>query len=331
MSAVMNATSPRAFMLSASLHGAVIALLVLYAVWNNRDRADPLVPITLVAGEGDNYGAKEAPALGSEGGVKLTVPALPEPVSAPAPTPPVTMTVPPPEIVPPTPKPQVKPEPPKPVPVAEPVPAPKAPAEKAPPTKAAKNPDVPDFKKKIQWEIVKADANAKAKAKREREAEAKRLAEEKKRMTLEEFNRTQKSAQVASAKTANAKIERVDGEGIAKGVVGGSTANKVGGAGGKALKNDNPDVISAYLALFRQELRRLFEPPPGLSDTLKVRIEVMNRADGSLSGARVVQSSGSKEFDQAVLDAVKRIRLPARPDRKNEELSFAFSMKELDQ
>jgi len=331
MSAVMNATSPRAFMLSASLHGAVIAMLVLYAVWNNRDRSDPLVPITLVAGEGDNYGAKEAPALGSEGGVKLNVPAPAEPVSPPAPA--VTMTLPPPEVAPPVPPPkaQVQPEPPKPIPVPEPAPTPKAPAEKAPPSKAAKNPDVPDFKKKIQWEIVKADANAKAKARREREAEAKRLAEEKKRMTLEEFNRTQKSKQVASTKNANAKIERIDGEGIAKGVVGGSTANKVGGAGGKALKNDNPDVIGAYLALFRQELRRLFEPPPGLSDTLKVRIEVMNKADGSLSGAKVVQSSGSKEFDQAVLDAVKRIRLPARPDRKNEELSFAFSMKELDQ
>jgi len=328
MSAAMNATSPRAFMLSASLHGVVIAVIVLFALWNNRDRSDPLVPITLVAGEGDNYGAKEAPALGSEGGVKLTVPALPEPPSPPAPTPPVTMTLPPPDVAPP--KPQVQPEPPKPIPVPEPVPTPKAPAEKAPPTKTAKNPDVPDFKKKIQWEIVKADANAKAKAKRERDAEAKRLAEEKKRMTLEEFNRTQKSKQVASAKNANAKIERVDGEGIAKGVVGGATANKVGGAGGKALKNDNPDVIGAYLALFRQELRRLFEPPPGLADTLKVRIEVMNKADGSLSGAKVVQSSGSKEFDQAVLDALKRIRLPARPDRKSEELTFTFSMKELD-
>ena len=218
MSAVMNATSPRAFMLSASLHGAVIALLVLYALWNNRDRTDTLVPITLVAGEGDNFGAKEAPALGTEGGVKLTVPALPDPPSPPAPTPPVTMTLPKPDVAPPLP--QVQPEPPKPIPVPEPVPAPKAPAEKAPPTKAAKNPDVPDFKKKIQWEIVKADANAKAKAKRERDAEAKRLAEEKKRMTLEEFNRTQKSKQVALAKNANAKIERVDGEGIAKGVVG---------------------------------------------------------------------------------------------------------------
>lgn len=329
MSDSMNATSPRAFMLSASLHGVAIAVIVLYALWNNRDRSDPLVAITLVAGEGDNYGAKEAPALGGEGGVKLTVPVLPEPASPPAP--PVTMTLPPPEIVPPAPKPQVQPEPPKPIPVPAPAPTPKAPAEKTPPAKAAKNPDVPDFKKKIQWEIVKADANAKAKARREREAEAKRLAEEKKRMTLEEFNRTQKAKQVASAKNTNAKIERIDGEGIAKGVVGGSTANKVGGAGGKALKNDNPDVIGAYLALFRQELRRLFEPPPGLGDTLKVRIEVLNKADGTLSGAKVVQSSGSKEFDQAVLDAVKRIRLPARPDRKNEELTFAFSMKELEQ
>jgi TonB family protein len=61
---------------------------------------------------------------------------------------------------------------------------------------------------------------------------------------------------------------------------------------------------------------------------LKVTVEVTSRADGSLSGARVVKGSGSREFDNAVLDAIKRVRMPARPDKKTETVQFDFSMRD---
>ena len=100
------------------------------------------------------------------------------------------------------------------------------------------------------------------------------------------------------------KVAKIDAEGIAKGVVGGSTANKVGGAGGKAMKADHDDVLGAYDALFKQRLRAEFEPPPGLSDSLQAEFEVRSDSDGTLSGGRVIKSSGNPDFDRAVLEAL---------------------------
>ena len=190
-------------------------------------------------------------------------------------------------------------------------------------------PPPPNFKKKLQRDVIVAESKAKREIKKEREAEAKKAAEEQKKLTKEEYDRQNKTKTVASANKSNpTKAPKIDAEGIAKGVVGGSTANKVGGAGGKALKTDNTDVLAGYDALFKQRLRREFEPPPGLSDSLKVEIEVRSNADGTLTSARVAKSSGSAEFDQAVLDALRRVRMPARPDKKSETIEFIFTMRE---
>ena len=90
--------------------------------------------------------------------------------------------------------------------VATPAPA----AEKTP--SAPGNDAVPNFKKKIQYEIVRGDAKAKLQLRREREAEQKRLAEERKRaaedakrMTKEEFDRAQR-AKGGTAKGAPAVV-----------------------------------------------------------------------------------------------------------------------------
>lgn len=288
--ATMTPTSPRAFLLSAALHGAAIILALMFGYATSRtDREAPKI-IELVAGEGDNYAARVAPALGTEAGVKLTVPAPLVPKAAP----------------------------PKPV-----APAPVAPATKAAPPA---NDAIPDFKKKIQRAIVIGDSKAKLQIKREREAEARRLAEEKKRLTKEEFDRAQRNnAAAAATKNAPAKIARIDGEGIAKGVIGGSPENKTGGAGGKALTSDAGDVLGAYYAMFKQRVRTEFDPPPGLSDSLKAKVQVRSNPDGSLANRRIIEPSGSREFDRAVLEAVARVRMPPRPDSKAENFEFYFT------
>ncbi|MGH7946342.1 MAG: cell envelope integrity protein TolA [Opitutaceae bacterium] len=308
----MSDGSARGFLFSATLHGIVAALMLFSFIVSRRDRETPKV-FELVAGEGDNYMAREAPALGSPGGVAVEI-AVPPPPS------------PPPEAA----QPVIAPAP----PVQPPTPA--------PPKKS--EPAVPDFKKKLRRDLIVAESKAKleikrqreaearkraAEEKKQREAEAKRQADDEKKMTKEEFDRANKSKSKSSpAKSVPVKVAKIDAEGIAKGVVGGSTTNKVGGAGGKALKADNDDVLAAYDALFKQRLREKFEPPPGLSDSLKVEIEVRSQADGSLTGARVAKSSGSAEFDQAVLEAVSRVRMPPRPDRKSESIAFIFTMRE---
>lgn len=298
----MSEGSAKGFLFSATLHGAAAALLFFSFVMQRDDSDRPRV-FELVAGEGDNYMATEAPALGDPGGLKVNVPKTPEP--KPAPPEPAPQ-----ELVAPAPQP--------------PTPKPVTPAPTPPP-----DPTVANFKKKLQRDMIRAESKAKQQVKKERDAEDKRVAEEKKKLTKEEFDRTNKTKTVASATKSNSsKSPKIDAEGIAKGVVGGSTANKVGGAGGKALKTDNTDVLAGYDALFKTRLRTEFEPPPGLSDSLKVEIEVRSNADGSLSGGRVTKSSGSPEFDRAVLDALRRVRMPPRPDKKSETIEFTFTMRE---
>lgn len=299
----MSDGSTKGFLLSVTLHGAAAGLLFLSFL--HRDDLELPKVFELVAGEGDNYMAREAPALGTPGGVKLEIPKAPEPKrTAPEPAPRAVVETP----APTPPKPEVvKPAPPK---QADPV--------------------VPNFKKKLQRDVIVAESKAKREIKKQREAEAKRAAEEQKRLTKEEFDRANKAkTSSATNKSAPVKIAKIDAEGIAKGVVGGSTANKIGGASGRALKSDVDDVLAGYFSKFKLELRNAFEPPPGLSDSLQVTIEVQSNADGTFTNARVARSSGSSEFDRAVLDAIKRVRVFARrPDKKSDVIEFLFTMRE---
>ena len=297
----MTARSPSALLLSATLHGLLvgIALLLAYAVESDV-KEQPKV-FELVAGEGDNYGALEAPALGVPGGVKISIPE--PPAAAPTPPAPAPVAPPPQEAVP------------------EPV-ITKAPEEK--PVKATPKPaetKAPDFSKQIKRKIIRSEAKAKAEVKKEREAEQKRLSKE-------EFDR-QNRARVASA--SGGRVQHVDAEGIAGGVVGGSAANKTGGAGGKALSREAGDLMDAYFSLVKRKMKDALDKPPGLSDSLTAVAEFHLGSDGSVSGARISRSSGNAEFDRAVLDAVSRYRtIGARPDHKGETLALTFKMKEED-
>jgi len=247
----------------------------------------------LVAGEGDNYAATEAPALGIPGGIKvaITAPPAPQPV-APAPSP------------------------------AEPVPAPSpAPIEKAAPTAPPKETRIPDLAKSVKRIESKRRAKLEAKDRAEREAEQKRL-------TKAEFDK-QNKARKAAAAGGNPKVARIDSEGIAGGVVGGSTANKTGGAGGKALTREEGDLLDAYFSLVKEKLRDGLEKPPGLSDSISAVAEFRIGLDGSLSGAHISRSSGSEEFDRAVLDDIARFQAVRPPSNwKGDTVSLTFRMKE---
>ena len=153
----MSDGSTKGFFLSVTLHGAVALLLFLNFVLK-RDDSNRAKVFELVAGEGDNYMATEAPALGSPTGVKMSLPKAQEP--KPTPPEPTPAEVVPPAPTPPTPKPKV--------------------VTPTPPT-TPPDPTIPNFKKKLQRDVIVAESRAKRDIKKEREAEAKRAAEEAKR------------------------------------------------------------------------------------------------------------------------------------------------------
>jgi TonB family protein len=282
----MTARSPSAFALSALLHAGVAALALLGIFFAHQQKAVPPVIFVVVAGEGNNYGATEAPALGSpDGPLKFNVPKI-TPVSLPAPVPP-----------------------PEPVPAA-PIPVRAAPIPAIDPTKSSDRVD--DRKVKRM---------------------AAKIASEVKRMSKEEFDRLHKQ-QSAGAKSAalsphSARVPRIDARGIASGVVGGSTANRIGGAGGKALTRAEQSLLDSYIAFLRQQLRNAFEEtkPAGLSDRLVAVVEVRILSDGTLTNGRIIRTSGSDEFDRAALDAIARVPpIGARPEGLAEVQQIPFRM-----
>lgn len=286
-------------MLSLTLHGAIVAIVLFftYAV-HTQVKEQPKI-FELVAGEGDNYMATEAPALGTPG-VKLNVPTQPTPAP----------------VIKPEPQPEPEPAPPEPVIERAPEkPAPKAEVKPAEPKTPNYTKDVMRIASKREKRLVEAD-------RKKREAEAKRISKA-------EFDKQNKSKTQPKGGARSTSVQRIDAEGIAKGVVGGSVNNKTGGAGGKALSRAEQSALDSYIALLLQRLRAAHEKPAGLSDLLEAEVEFRIAADGTLSGVKIVRSSGSSEFDRSVLEAFARVRsIGPTPNSKSDVWVVTFKMKE---
>ncbi|MFA6288395.1 MAG: cell envelope integrity protein TolA [Opitutaceae bacterium] len=311
---VMNNRDPRAFFLSALLHGLVVALLLLFSYALKESEPETPKIFELVAGAGDNYAATEAPALGSPTGVKFDAPEAPAVAPSPAPEPePSPITPAPPEPVPPTP--------------VAPAPTPVKPAEVVKPKPVPKPVDMAKLVTRITQK--RAD-NIKKKFEKEQKEAADRAAKEAainaKRMTKEEFDRMNKGG---AAKPGTSKAAKIDAEGIAGGVIGGSTSNKTGGAGGKALTREQMELSDAYIAMIIQRLRQAHQKPDGLSDLLQTRVSFRLNADGSVSDVRIVRSSGNNDYDNSVLATFRKVRLPTPPaNLKTDVYIVTFKMKE---
>jgi len=292
-------------MTSLALHGLVVGVMFLVAYSSSFDPKVQTKPFELVMGEGDNFAATEAAALGTPGGIKLNVP--PQPVPEP-PKPEVVKVEPAPAPPEPAPVAPPTPEPPKPVPVKE-TPKPAA------PTKSG-NTKTKSIAEEMRWKTIVEESKAKQQIAKARAAEKKRLEQERR-------DQAKREAEAA------ARAPRIDAEGIAKGVLGGSTSNTKGGAGGTAMTRPDGPALEAYFGMLRERLLRALDKPPGLSDTLVAVAEFRIGADGSISGVKIISSSGSPEFDRAVIEAYSRVSMPPRPDKKGSVESLTFRTKDL--
>jgi TonB family protein len=194
-----------------------------------------------------------------------------------------------------------------PAPKAAPEPRPVAsPIQSAPEKAPAKPKKVPDLAAELK----------RVEARREKRLEAKYLKE-------------QEAERRAAA--AAAKVSHIDAEGIREGVIGGSTENKKGGAGGRALTREEGSELDAYFALLKARIKENHVPPEGVSDSLVAQVEFAVAADGSISRVRLIKRSGNTEFDLSAIEACEHTRsIGARPDGRSDTVLMTFRMREDD-
>ena len=139
---------------------------------------------------------------------------------------------------------------------------------------------------------------------------------------------TPKASSVPPApRTAN--VPRIDAQGIATGVRGGSTANTRGGGGGKALTREEQSELNTYISYLLAELKRAHEPPPGVSDTLEAKVTFDITANGAILYPRITKSSGDRDFDRSVIEAFQRVKsIGPTPNGRPDTWTVTFKMKD---
>jgi len=291
----MQENRPKAFFLSLGLHAALGAAIVFFS-YTMRARVKPLPHLfELVAGPGENYAALEAP-LGDDSAAAETAIRfeLPDPPSLPVhePEPELPSELPLLETAPIEPPPEVSP-----VELAPEPPRSEPPKSTPPKPKPAPKPPPPK--------------------------------PEPKPMTKEEFdrlhgNKPNPTAVKPTANRAPPRIRQIN----TRGIVGGSP-RVTEGAGGTALSRAESDLLEAYIALLRQRLRAAHVKPVGLSDLLQTKVRFAIAADGTLSNLRIVTSSGSRQFDDSVLEAFRKVRsIGPPPNGKDDTWELTFKLRD---
>jgi TonB family protein len=82
--------------------------------------------------------------------------------------------------------------------------------------------------------------------------------------------------------------------------------------------------LEAYMAELRARLKAALQVA-GMRPNLVAEVEFVLRADGLLVQPRIITSSGSAEFDRAVVQAINRTQMRPRPDGKTVTLKFPFA------
>jgi colicin import membrane protein len=197
-------------------------------------------------------------------------------------------------------------------------PAPRAPAPQAPPTPKAPKAEAPPIQSA-------PEAPAKQAKPIDLVAQLKRV-EMRRELNLERKYEKEKEAE-EKRQAAAAKVAHIDAEGIREGVLGGSTENKTGGAGGKALTREEGSLLDAYFAMLKARIKENHVPPEGVSEKLSARVEFFVAADGSVSRVRIVGPSGNSDFDRSVIEAVEHTRaVGPRPDGRSESVTMTIKM-----
>ena len=298
----MHAHSPASYSLSLMIHGGLAAAIVLSAYFFNdiRKKSDGIFEV--VAGPGDDWNARVAPAQGVPDAPD--VPTFTPPPDAPHPVPP--------------PEPVVE-APPEPAPVLPAATVPRDALVLPPPKALPKKTDAKQTqptKSAPQSKMTKAEWDKLYGAKNKNPPSSKappKIASN--------------NAATTSGKPVIAKTITTSGKGLLDGVAGGSGSAQ--GAGGRALTTVERDQLDAYFALLRERIKQAHEKPEGVSMELVTRVECQVAADGRIGAVKIIKSSGNRVFDDSVKKAFLSVSpIGPRPDGRSDAITVNFRMKE---
>ena len=145
--------------------------------------------------------------------------------------------------------------------------------------------------------------------------------------TFQDFVKKEGTPKAApkAAPPAPIRAKSIDVDRVVQGVAGGSTAVKAG-ASGTALSVAPND--QAYVAMILDRIRRSMEAA-GVTELSEARIEFRVAANGELSAPRILRSTGSAAFDQALITAFRTIRpIGPPPSLRAEFFSVTIRMRE---
>jgi len=291
-------------LLALAVHAVFILLLVFGVSWQTQHPAPVMV---------DLWDALPAPPA-------TEAPPKPEPLPPQPEPPPLPKPVPPPAPTPPVPKP--------------PQPAPK-PEVKAPPAPAPKAPDIALEKKKVEAERLQ-------KLKQMQEAEEKALAEAA-RLEAEQMKKAhdgqlaqQKKRELLRQMEEEALMQRMMDEDLASESRQIQLAQAQAQAAAAAAKRQSEvaRIVGQHRDMISAKVRGNTRLPGELTGNPQVRCLVRLLPTGEVQEVRVVESSGDKAYDEAVLRAIEKsspLPLPTDRDARAEflpELSFLHRPKD---
>jgi len=300
-------------LLALAVHAVFILLLVFGVSWQTQHPAPVMV---------DLWDALPAPPA-------TEAPPKPEPLPPQPEPPPLPKPVPPPAPTPPVPKP--------------PQPAPK-PEVKAPPAPAPKAPDIALEKKKVEAarlqklkQMQEAEEKALAEAARLEAEQMKKahdgqLAQQKKRELLRQMEEEALMQRMMEEDLASEsrQIERAQAQAQAHAQ---AQAQAQAAAAAAKRQSEVARIVGQHRDMISAKVRGNTRLPGELTGNPQVRCLVRLLPTGEVQEVRVVESSGDKAYDEAVLRAIQKsspLPLPADRDARAEflpELSFVHRPK----
>ncbi len=91
-----------------------------------------------------------------------------------------------------------------------------------------------------------------------------------------------------------------------------------------STSSEMQDILSSYVTQIHNIVHANWKIPTVDRDEISVRVSFNVSRSGAISNIRIVRSSGNKDYDDSTIRALKSVRIPAPPDRKEHTITINF-------